>query len=300
MLWKRLSHNEGFTESLIEMVFLLCACLSVLTTLAIVGVLLLETTRFLTEVSFVRLLADTSWTPLFAIKEYGILPLLTGTVLISVIALSVALPTGLLIAVYLAEYMPRGLQRWADATLEILAGIPTVAFGFLALVYVTPVLQSVLPGLKSFNALSPGIVLAIMVLPLIISLSRDAMSAVPQTVREAALALGSSRFQMTFRVIIPAASGGILASFALAFSRAVGETMIVTLAAGQSPALSLDPLAPTQTLTAYIMQVGMGGIPPGSLEYRTIFVVGALLFLMTLLLNGLSYRLRSRFRETWH
>lgn len=283
----------------IELFLLLCASLSIFTTAGIVFVLLFETFEFFKEVSIVAFLTDRQWTPLFADKHFGILPLLSGTVLISAIAMLVALPAGLLCALYLSEYAPRKLRRLVTPTLEILAGIPTVVYGYFALLFVTPLLQRVIPGLAGFNALGPGIVMGIMILPMVSSLSEDALRAVPVSLREGAYALGATKLQVSFGVVVPAAFSGITASFVLAVSRAIGETMIVAIAAGQQPRLTLNPLVPVETMTAYIVQVSLGDTPAGSLEYRTIFVVGMMLFLSTLLLNMISQWLRSRFREVY-
>jgi len=286
-------------DRLIELFLLFCASLSIFTTAGIVCVLLFETIEFFKEVSIVAFFTDGQWTPLFADKHFGILPLLSGTVLISAIAMLVALPAGLLCALYLSEYSPRKLRRLVTPTLEILAGIPTVVYGYFALLFVTPLLQRVIPGLAGFNALGPGIVMGIMILPMVSSLSEDALRAVPVSLREGAYALGATKLQVSFGVVIPAAFSGITASFVLAVSRAIGETMIVAIAAGQQPRLTLNPLVPVETMTAYIVQVSLGDTPAGSLEYRTIFVVGMMLFLTTLLLNMISQWLRSRYREVY-
>jgi phosphate transport system permease protein len=291
--------SRSRSESIVEVCLLACASISILTTVGIVGVLLFETIDFFREVSMVSFFADTQWTPLFAQKHFGIWPLLSGTILISGIAMLVALPAGLLSALYLSEYAPDGVRRKVKPLLEVLAGIPTVVYGYFALLTVTPILQKVVPGLAGFNSLSPGIVMGIMILPLVSSLSEDAMQAVPRSLREAAYALGSTNLQVSFRIVIPAAFSGITASFILAISRAIGETMIVAIAAGQQPRLTLNPLVPIETMTAYIVQVSMGDTPAGTLEYKTIFVVGMMLFLSTLILNIISQKLRSRFREVY-
>jgi phosphate transport system permease protein len=296
---KKRRRAKAGSERLVELFMLACAGLSVLTTLGIVAVLLFETLAFFQEVSIFAFLFDTEWTPLFAQKRFGILPLLSGTLLITAIAMLVALPTGLLAALYLSEYAPDRVRRTVKPILEILAGVPTVVYGYFALLFVTPLLQRFIPDLAGFNALSPGIVMGIMILPLVSSLSEDAMKAVPMSLREGAYALGSTNLQVSFRIVIPAAFSGITASFILAISRAVGETMIVAIAAGQQPRLTLNPLVPVETMTAYIVQVSLGDTPAGTLEYRTIFVVGMMLFLSTLVLNLISQRLRARFREVY-
>ena len=284
-------------EWAIERGLFLCAAISVLTTAGIVAVLSIETIQFLREVSIFEFLTGTEWTPLFAQKHFGVLPLVGGTVLVSAIAMVVALPMGLLSAIYLSEYAPARVRRVLKPIIEILAGVPTVVYGYFALMLVTPLLQSFLPGLSGFNALSPGIVMGIMILPLVSSLSEDAMRAVPQGLREGAYALGATRMETALRVVVPAAFSGITAAAILAVSRAVGETMIVAIAAGQQPRLTANPLVPVETMTAYIVQVSLGDTPHGTIEYRTIFAVGMLLFLMTFVLNLASTWLRARFRE---
>ncbi len=287
------------SERPIEILLFLCAALSVGTTIGIIAVLAIETLAFLREVPLVEFLTGTEWTPLFATKRFGVLPLVLGTVLVSAIAMVVAVPTGLLSAIYLSEYAPDGVRRVVKPVLEILAGVPTVVYGFFALTFVTPLLQQWVPGLSGFNALSPGIVMGLMILPLVSSLAEDAMRAVPRGLREAAYALGATRMQTAVQVVVPAAFSGITAAFILAASRAIGETMIVAIAAGQQPRLTANPLVPIETMTAYIVQVSLGDTPQGTLEYRTIFAVGMLLFLMTLALNLASSWLRARFREEY-
>jgi phosphate transport system permease protein len=286
-------------EWLIERTLFLCAVVSVLTTVGIVAVLAIETFGFLREVPLLEFLTGTEWTPLFANPRFGVLPLVVGTAIVSVVAMSVALPMGLLSAIYLSEYAPARIRRLVKPTLEILAGVPTVVYGYFALMFVTPLLQRYIPGLAGFNALSPGIVMGIMILPLVSSLSEDAMRAVPQGLREGAYALGATRMQTALRVVVPAAFSGITAAFILAVSRAVGETMIVAIAAGQQPRLTANPFVPIETMTAYIVQVSLGDTPQGTLEYRTIFAVGMLLFLMTLALNLVSTWLRERLRQEY-
>lgn len=286
-------------EQLLGVVFLLCGAVSILTTLGIVAVLIFETVEFFREVSIVEFLTDTQWTPLFATKRFGILPLVSGTVLTSAIAVLVAMPVGLLSAIYMSEFAPERARAIIKPALEVLAGIPTVVYGYFALLFVTPVLQTLIPELAGFNALSPGIVMGLMILPMVASLSEDAMYAVPQGLREAAHALGSSRLQVALRIVVPAALSGIVAAFLLAVSRAVGETMIVAIAAGQQPRLTANPLVPIETMTAYIVQVSLGDTPTGTIEYKTIFAVGMTLFVGTLLLNLFSRWLRERFREQY-
>lgn len=292
-------NQRRWFEFAVERWLVLCAAASVLITGGIIAVLLAETFAFLREVPLQEFLFGTEWTPLFSEKRFGVLPLVAGTVVVSLIAMVIALPAGLLAAIYLSEYAPPGVRRVVKPTLEILAGIPSVVYGYFALLFVTPLLQRFVPGLAGFNALGPGLVMGIMILPLVSSLSEDALRAVPNGLREGALALGSTRAQTTLRVVVPAAFSGISASFILAVSRAIGETMVVAIAAGQQPRLTLNPLVPIETMTAYIVQVSLGDTPAGTLEYRTIFAVGMLLFLMTFGLNLVSNWLRRRFREEY-
>lgn len=293
----RRRRSAGLGERLVEHGLLACGLLSVLTTAAIVGVLLLETIEFFSVVSLGQFFGDTQWTPLFADQHFGIWPLVAGTLLTSAIAIAVALPFGLLAAIYLAEFASPRARRVLKPTLELLAGVPTIVYGYFALVALTPLLQRMVPGLAGFNALSPGIAMGIMIIPMISSLSEDAIHAVPGGLREAAYALGASRLQTLRRIVLPTAMSGIAASVVLAISRAVGETMIVAIAAGQQPRLTLDPRVPVETMTAFIVQVGLGDTPTGTIEYRTIFVVGATLFAMTFVINLVSQRLARRFRR---
>jgi phosphate transport system permease protein len=286
-------------EPLIEWGLFLCALLSVGTTIGLILVLAVETVSFLREVPILDFLFGTEWTPLFATPRFGVLPLVAGTVLVSAIAMGVALPMGLLSAIYLSEYAPSGVRRAVKPILEILAGVPTVVYGYFALLFVTPLLQRLLPDLAGFNALSPGIVMGIMILPLVSSLSEDAMRAVPRGLREGAYALGATKMQTSLTVVLPAAFSGITAACILAASRAIGETMIVAIAAGQQPRLTANPFVPVETMTAYIVQVSLGDTPQGTLEYRTIFAVGMLLFLGTFGLNLASAWLRERYREEY-
>ena len=286
-------------EPLIEWALFLCALLSVGTTVGIIVVLAVETFAFLREVPIADFLFGTEWTPLFATPTFGVLPLVTGTVLVSTIAMVVALPMGLLSAIYLSEYATPRVRRLIKPVLEILAGVPTVVYGYFALLFVTPLLQRVMPDLAGFNALSPGIVMGIMILPLVSSLSEDAMQGVPRGLREGSYALGATKMQTSLRVVLPAAFSGITAACILAASRAIGETMIVAIAAGQQPRLTASPLVPIETMTAYIVQVSLGDTPQGTLEYRTIFAVGMLLFLGTFVLNLVSAWLRERYREEY-
>jgi phosphate transport system permease protein len=290
--------SRGF-EFLIEGALFVCAMLSIGTTVGIIAVLTVETWEFLREVSITEFLFGTEWTPLFANPHFGVLPLVAGTALVSAIAMAVALPMGLLSAIYLSEYARPQLRRIVKPVLEVLAGVPTVVYGYFALLFVTPLLQKVIPDLAGFNALGPGIVMGIMILPLVSSLSEDAMQGVPRGLREGSYALGATRMQTSLKVVVPAAFSGITAAFILAVSRAVGETMIVAIAAGQQPRLTANPLVPIETMTAYIVQVSLGDTPQGTLEYRTIFAVGMLLFISTFMLNLASAWLRERYREEY-
>lgn len=286
-------------EKIIEGLLWLSAVITVLITLSIIWVLLSESIGFFSEVSLVRFLTEKEWTPLFADKKFGILPLVTGTLLTTAIAIAVALPIGLTIAIYLNEYAHARLKQVVKPLLEVLATIPTVVYGFFALTVVTPFLQQIIPGMAGFNALSAGIVMGIMIIPMISSLSEDAISAVPRSLREAAYGMGSTRLQTAFGVMVPAASSGIVVSVILAISRAVGETMIVAIAAGQQPRLTLNPLVPIETITTYIVQVSLGDVPHNSLEYRTIFAAGITLFVFTFTLNNISFWIKKKYQEKY-
>ena len=286
-------------ESLIIGFLVMSSSLSILTTIGIILVLVFESLQFFKSVSLWSFLTDTEWSPLFLEKHFGIAPLLAGTFLTTVIALLVALPLGLLSAIYLAEYAHPKIRRVVKPIMEVLAGIPTVVYGYFALLFVTPLLQKVIPGLQGFNALSPGIVMGIMILPMVASLSEDSMYAVPQSLRDAGYAMGSSRLQVALRIVVPAAFSGIIASAILATSRAIGETMIVAIAAGQQPNLTLNPLVAVETMTTYIVQVSLGDTPYGTLEYQTIFIVGLTLFVVTVIFNWLSFRLRKSIYEKY-
>jgi phosphate transport system permease protein len=286
-------------EKFIKAFLFSCAAITLLTTLGIIWVLLSQSISFFEEVSIIDFITDKEWTPLFTEKHFGILPLLTGTLLTTFIALLVALPLGLSIAVYLNEYAPKGFRKAVKPLLEILAAVPTVVYGFFALVVVTPFLQSIWPSISGFNSLSAGIVMGIMIIPFISSLGEDALFAVPNSLRQASYGMGATRLQTSFRVLIPSASSGIIASIILAFSRAIGETMIVAVAAGQQPQLTLDPTVPIQTITSYIVQVSSGDVQHGSLEYKTIFAAGLALFVFTFLLNNISFYINKKFRQEY-
>ncbi|MCG3173580.1 MAG: Phosphate transport system permease protein PstC 1 [Myxococcota bacterium] len=292
----RLSGQRASTlrDRTVEWFLLGCGILSLFVTGGIVLILLVESAGFFSQVQLKQFLLDTEWTPLFENKRFGIWPLVVGTLLTSVIAISVALPFGVLAAIYLSEYASAKTRKILKPLLELLAGIPTIVFGYFALVFVTPVLQKFIPHLAGFNALSAGILMGLMIIPIVSSLSEDALHAVPRALREGAYALGAGKLETIRRVVLPAARSGLIAAFILGVSRAVGETMIVAIAAGQQPNLTLDPRAPIETMTAYIVQVSMGDIPANSLEYRTLYVVGASLFLMTLVLNLLTQYFRRR------
>lgn len=280
---------------------LACAAVSVLTTVAVVAMLSTETVLFFRDpaVRVVDFLTDTRWTPLFADQHFGVAPLLLGTLLVTVIAMLVATPLGLGSAIYLAEFARPGVRRVATGILEVLAGIPTVVLGYFALTFVTPWLQGFVPGLKLFNALSAGLVMGFMILPTIASISTDAMRAVPASLREAGYGMGASKLEVVLRVVLPAALSGIVASVILGVSRAVGETMIVTLAAGQRPLVTLDPRETIATMTAFIVQAATGDQPAGSLAARSLYAVGSTLFVLTLGLNLLSQAFVRRFRQVY-
>ena len=286
-------------ELLIEGVLLLAALVSVATTIGIVVVLVMESAIFFRSVPLVDFLTDTQWTPLFADAHYGILPLLSGTLVSSAVALAVAVPLGTIIAIYLSEFAPFAVRETAKPFLELLGGVPTIVYGYFALLFVTPLLQKLIPGLPGFNLLSAGLVMGIMIIPYVSSVSEDAMRAVPMALREGSYAMGATRFQTALRVVAPAAFSGIAAAYILGISRAVGETMILAVAAGMQPNLTWNPLEPAATITAYIVQVALGDLPHGSLAYQTIFAAGLTLALVTLLFNVLGHVLRKRFRQAY-
>ncbi|QRM34365.1 phosphate ABC transporter permease subunit PstC [Microvirga sp. VF16] len=286
-------------ERLFEGTLFFCAAFSVFVTIAIVVVLVYESATFFQTVPITEFLTDTVWTPLFANPRYGILPLLSGTLLSTLVALCVAGPLGLITAVYLSEFAPPRVREVVKPMLELLSGVPTVVYGFFALLFVTPLLQKIVPGLPGFNILSAGIVIGIMIIPYVASLSEDAMRAVPQGLRDGSLALGATRLETAFRVVLPSAISGVAAAFVLGISRAVGETMVVAIAAGQQPNLTFDPREPAATITAYIVQVALGDLPHGSIGYQTIFAAGLTLLLITLLFNVFAFWLRARFREAY-
>ncbi len=286
-------------ERSIESLLFICALSSIFITISIVVVLSYETLEFFKEVSIYEFFTGTTWAPLFEPPKFGILPLVMGTLLTTFIALLVALPLGLMSAVYLSEYAPHKVREIIKPILELLAAVPTVVYGYFALLFLTPILQNFLPDLSGFNALSPGIIIGIMIIPYVSSVSEDSMRAVPMHIREGSYAMGATKFQTAFKVIIPSAFSGIAAAFLIGISRAVGETMVVAIAAGMMPNFTINPYEPVQTLTAYIVQVSLGDVPHGSMEYKTIFAAGMTLFMMTLFFNIVGFWLRKKIREAY-
>ena len=286
-------------EKAIEMVLLLAACVSVFTTLGIVYILVKESWAFFQAVPLWDFLTDTQWTPLFSDAHFGIIVLLSGTLTSSAVALCIAIPLGTIIAIYLSEFAGHKTLETLKPLLELLSGVPTIIYGYFALLFITPLLQKVIPGLPGFNVLSAGLVMGIMIIPYVSSLSEDAMRAVPMSLREGAYALGATRFQTAVTVVVPAALSGIAAAYILGISRAVGETMILAVAAGMQPNLTLNPLEPAATITSYIVQVALGDLPHGSTGYQTIFAAGLTLMLITLVFNLLGYWLRRKYREAY-
>jgi phosphate transport system permease protein len=284
---------------IVRVILFAAASVSVLVTAGIVYVLVSESLVFFSHVSVFEFLTDTQWTPLFTNARYGILPLLCGTVVVAGIALLVAIPAGTTLAIYLSEYAPDKVRETIKPLLELLEGVPTVVYGYFALLFVTPLLRYFIPGLPGFNMLAPGLVMGIMILPYVTSVSEDAMRAVPNHLREGAYALGFTRFQAATKVVVPGAFSGITAAYILGMSRAVGETMVVAIAAGQNPNLTLNPTEGAATITAYIVQVSLGDLPHGSIGYQTIFAAGLTLFVITLAFNVLGFYLRRRFREVY-
>ena len=286
-------------ERIIESVLLLAALVSVFTTVGIVYVLVKESVVFFQHVPLVDFLTDTQWTPLFDDAHFGIMVLLSGTLTSSAVALAIAIPLGTIIAIYLSEFAPFRLREVAKPFLELLGGVPTIVYGYFALLFVTPLLQKIYPELSGFNLLSAGIVMGIMIIPYVSSLSEDAMRAVPMGLREGSYAMGATRFQTATRVVVPAAFSGIASAYILGISRAVGETMILAVAAGMQPNLTFNPLEPAATITAFIVQVALGDLPHGSVGYQTIFAAGLTLLLFTLVCNVAGHVLRKRFRESY-
>jgi phosphate transport system permease protein len=293
------AERRRWGEDAIKGVLALCALVSVATTVGIVVALTEPAIEFFREVNFIDFITGTRWAPLFEPPSFGILPLIVGTISVTFWACIVCMPFGLGAAIYLSEYARPGLRAYLKPALEVLAGIPTVVYGYFALTFVTPLLQDTGIDVGTFNALSPGLVMGVMLIPTVASLSEDAMNAVPQDLRDGAYALGSSKLQVSTRIVVPAAISGIVASYVLAISRAIGETMIVLIAAGQQPNLSFDPREAVETMTAFIAATGAGDVPTGSIEYKTIFAVGLTLFVLTLVMNLISIRLVRKYREVY-
>lgn len=294
---KKKKHNFG--EKVIKVILFIFAMISVFTTIGIVAILLKETVGFFQEVSIVEFLTGTEWTALFSPPKFGVLPLLSGTLLISILSSVIAIPIGLGSAIYLSEYASDKTRKLLKPVLEVLAGIPTIVYGYFALTFITPLIRNIFPSANVFNALSASIAVGIMIIPMVSSLSEDAMKAVPDSLRHGAYALGCTKLEVSTKVVIPAALSSIIASFVLAVSRAIGETMIVSLAAGSTPNLTANPLESIQTMTAFIVQVASGDVTHGGLIYKTIFAVGMLLFVITLLMNIISRYIIKRFREEY-
>lgn len=291
--------SRKIKERIIETALFLSALFSVFITVGIVVVLSYESLGFFKEVSLKEFLTERQWTPLFAEPKFGILPLVSGTLLTTAIALIVALPLGLTVTVYLSEYAPHRVREVIKPILELLAAVPTVVYGYFALLFLTPILQKFIPDLSGFNALSPGIIMGIMIIPYVSSVSEDAMRAVPMHIREGSYAMGATKLQTAFKVVIPSAFSGIAAAFIIGISRAIGETMVVAIAAGGMPNFTANPLEPVQTLTAYIVAVSLGDVPHGTIEYKTIFAAGITLFLITLVFNIIGFWFRKRIREVY-
>lgn len=302
---RRLEINEAFLRRrrlvgfIMRGVLFAAASLSVLVTAGIIYILLEESAKFFSQVSIIDFLTDTQWTPVFEDAHFGIMTLVSGTLMSSLIALIVAVPLGTILAIYLSEYAGPRTREIIKPFLELLAGIPTVAFGYFALLTVTPLFQLFIPGLSGFNLLVPGIVMGVMILPYIVSVSEDAMRQVPNSLREGAYALGFTKLQTALRVVIPGAFSGVTAAYILGMSRAVGETMVVAIAAGQQAKLAFNPLEGAATITAYIVQISLGDLPHGSIPYLTIFAAGLTLFLMTLIFNMVAFWLRHKYREVY-
>jgi phosphate transport system permease protein len=286
-------------ERVIEFILFCAAAFSVAITLGIVYVLVSESVLFFQQVSIWDFLTDTQWTPLFDDAHYGIMVLLSGTLVSSGVALMVAVPLGTIIAIYLSEFAPFSVREAAKPLLELLSGVPTVVYGYFALLFVTPLLQQLIPGLPGFNLLSAGLVMGIMIIPYVSSVSEDAMRAVPMSMREGSYAMGATRFQTAVRVVTPAALSGITAAYILGISRAVGETMILAVAAGMQPNLTWNPMEPAATITSFIVQVALGDLPHGSIGYQTIFAAGLTLMLMTLMFNILGHIMTRKFRQAY-
>jgi phosphate transport system permease protein len=286
-------------DRIVEGFLVAAGMVAVFTTLAIVGILLYESSAFFEHVSIVDFLTDTTWTPLFADAHYGILPLVAGTLTTTMVALLVAVPLGTTIAIYLSEFAPHHVRETVKPVLELLGAVPTVVYGYFALTMVTPLLQWFMPDLPGFNMLSAGLVIGLMIVPYVSSVSEDSMRAVPRYMREGSYAMGATRLQTALRVVVPGAFSGLAAAFILGISRAVGETMVVAIAAGMQPNLTFDPREPAATITAYIVQVSLGDLPHGSIGYQSIFAAGLVLMSITLIFNVIGFSLTRRFREAY-
>jgi phosphate transport system permease protein len=286
-------------DRIVEAFLLAAGLVAVFTTVAIVAILLIESTAFFEHVSLKEFFTDTMWTPLFADAHYGILPLVAGTLTTTLVALVVAVPLGTTIAIYLSEFAPTHIRETVKPILELLGAVPTVVYGYFALTMVTPVLQWFMPELPGFNMLSAGLVIGLMIVPYVSSVSEDAMRAVPRYMREGSYAMGATRLQTALRVVVPGAFSGLAAAFILGISRAVGETMVVAIAAGMQPNLTFDPREPAATITAYIVQVSLGDLPHGSIGYQSIFAAGLVLMAITLIFNVIGFSLTRRFREAY-
>ncbi|MBS4535431.1 phosphate ABC transporter permease subunit PstC [Clostridium sp. D2Q-14] len=300
---KKINRNKikkrNVKERCIKIILFLLASISILTTIGIVIILSRETISFLREVSIIEFLTGTEWTALFANPKFGVLPLVMGTLMIAVYGSFIAIPIGLGSAIYLSEYASEKTRKIVKPLLEILSGIPSIVYGYFALTFITPLLQKVIPDINIFNALSASVAVGIMIIPMISSLSEDAMKAVPNEIRQGAYALGATKFEVSIKIVVPAALSSIISSFVLAISRAIGETMIVSLAAGSTPKLTLNPLESVQTMTSFIVQVASGDVTHGSLIYKTIFAVGMLLFLITLIMNIIARMIIKKYREEY-
>lgn len=296
---KRALSFRSLSERFVQAALFCAAVSSVAITLGIVGILVYESLAFFKEVSVWTFLTDRQWTPLFTDAHYGIMPLVSGTLVTAGVALAFTLPVGTVIAIYLSEYAPHRVREIFKPFLELLSAVPTVVYGYFALLFVTPLLQKVFPNLPGFNMLSAGLVIGVMIIPYVSSMSEDAMKSVPMHLREASYALGATRFQTAVKVVVPSATSGIASAYVLGFSRAIGETMVVAIAAGMQPNLTFNPMEPASTITAYIVQVSLGDLPHGSVGYQTIFAAGLTLLLMTLTFNIAGHFLRKRFREAY-
>ena len=298
---KRLAKNikRNFLERVIEIILMFSALAATFITLGIVYILVTEASGFFKEVSIIEFFTSRQWSPLFEDAHYGILPLISGTLTTSFVALTIAIPIGTIAAIYLSEFASHKTRETVKPILELLVGVPTVVFGYFALLFVTPLLQKINPDLPTFNMLGAGIVMGVMIIPYIASVAEDAMRAVPMQMREGSYAMGATRFQTAIRVVTPAATSGIIAAYILGISRAVGETMVVAIAAGQQPTFTFNPSEGAATITAYIVQVAMGDLPHGSLGYQSIFAAGMVLFLITFVFNILGHMARKRFAERY-